>query len=267
MRSVGLGVPLNRHRRPAGDLLPLQLPVLAGPMAPLELLVLVRHAESARNVAKKGNVFFADDESRRSVHGIPDFEIPLTEVGQRQAERTGAALRERFGTFDLVVDSGYRRTVDTARRILDAYPDDERARMRTRSDLFVRERDAGFAYDMTTAEAKAAFPWLEEYWQTTGSFFGRPPGGESVAQVCERVHLFLRSLVTEHGGGRVLVVTHGVALRSFRHLLEGLGYAEIVATFRAASPRNTSVTTYARDPATGRLALQDYGTVYWTPET
>ena len=29
------------------------------------LLVLVRHAESARNVAKKGNRFFLDDESRR----------------------------------------------------------------------------------------------------------------------------------------------------------------------------------------------------------
>lgn len=225
-----------------------------------ELLVLVRHAESARNVAKKGNVFFTDDESRRSVRGVPDYEIPLTEAGFRQAELTGAALRDRYGTFDVVVDSGYRRTVDTASAILEAWPTPGAER---RSDVFVRERDSGFAYDMTTAEAEAAFPWLEEYWKTSGSFFARPPGGESVAQVCERVCLFLQGLERDHAGDRVLVVTHGVTLRAFRHLIEGLGYAEVMATFRADPPENCSVTTYLADPVEDRLVLQDHNVVYW----
>ena len=61
------------------------------------LLVLVRHGESARNVAKKHNRFFLDDESRKAVQGIPDWQIPLTDVGHRQAADTGRVLRDRFG--------------------------------------------------------------------------------------------------------------------------------------------------------------------------
>src|SRR5262249_12315217 len=117
------------------------------------LLVLVRHGQSARNVAKKGNVFFVDDEARQSVRGTPDHKTPLTEDGQRQAERTGEALRARFGVFDYVYHSGYARTRETAEGILRAYPEGERRPIQVRSSPFIRERDSGYAYDMTTAEA------------------------------------------------------------------------------------------------------------------
>ena len=43
------------------------------------LLVLVRHAESARNVAKKGSRFFLDDESRKAVRGVADHHVPITD--------------------------------------------------------------------------------------------------------------------------------------------------------------------------------------------
>ena len=66
--------------------------------------------------------------------------------------------------------------------------------MRVRHHLFIRERDGGHTYDMTDAEASTAFPWLQDYWATFGPFFSRPPGGESLAQVCERVYAFLQKL-------------------------------------------------------------------------
>lgn len=59
------------------------------------LLVLVRHAESARNKAKQGTVYFADEEARRTVRGVPDHKIALTEEGMTQAEKTGIYLRDR----------------------------------------------------------------------------------------------------------------------------------------------------------------------------
>jgi broad specificity phosphatase PhoE len=232
-------------------------------MHPPSRLVLVRHAESERNVAKKGSVFFADDESRRAVHGVPDDAIPLTAEGRRQAERTGEALRARFGAFAYVYNSGYRRTVETMEGILRAFPDSERAATEVRQNVFIRERDTGYAYDMTTAEAEAAFPWLSEYWETSGPFFARPPGGESVAQVCERVHLFLDMLSRERAGQQVLVVTHGVTLRAFRFLLERWTYDEVVTRFRQDPPHNGSVTVYEHDPGAGRLVLREYNTVYW----
>lgn len=226
-------------------------------------LILVRHAESERNVAKKGSVFFADDESRRAVQGAPDHAIPLTAEGHRQAAETGAALRARFGTFDYAYHSGYRRTVETTEGILSAFPEEERAAIRVRLNVFLRERDSGYAYDMTTAEAEAAFPWLQEYWKTSGSFFARPPGGESVAQVCERVYLFINMLFRDRVGQRVLVVTHGVTLRAFRFLLERWTYEEVGERFRKDPPENCSVTMYEHDAAAGRLVLREYNTVHW----
>src|SRR5262245_45633254 len=117
------------------------------------LLVLVRHGQSLRNVAPKKNRFFLDDEARKSIKGLPDHKVPLTDEGRRQALAAGVALRHTFGVFDDVIHSGYTRTVETTDAILSAYPEDERARMIVRHHLFIRERDQGFAYAMTDAAA------------------------------------------------------------------------------------------------------------------
>jgi broad specificity phosphatase PhoE len=218
-----------------------------------ELLVLVRHGESARNVAKKDNRFFLDDESRKAVQGIPDWQIPLTDVGIRQATETGRLLRDRFGVFDYVYHSGYRRTEETAAGLLSAYSDDDRARMRVRANPFIRERDTGYTYDMTTAEAEAAFPWLQPYWDTAGPWFGRPPGGESLADVAQRVYLFLNMLFRDRAGERILVVSHGGTMRAFRFLLERWTIAELPAQLEACRTPNCSVVPYRFDPAAGRL--------------
>ncbi|WP_238011977.1 histidine phosphatase family protein [Dactylosporangium sp. AC04546] len=228
------------------------------------LLVLVRHAESARNHAKKGSVYFADDAARQVVRGVPDHLIELTEDGHKQAVQTGQGIRERFGTFDYVYTSGYARTVQTAEGILSAYSEDERARMRCKNDLFIRERDPGFAYDMTTAEAEAAFPWLNEYWQTFGGFMARPPGGESLADVTGRVHTFLDALFQDRAGQKVMVVTHGGTLRCFRFLLEGWSYSQAQRWPEGQSPANCGVTTYRCEGDGGPLRLEDYNQVYWT---
>src|SRR5688572_30045714 len=174
-------------------------------MRPPAWLVIVRHAESARNQAKKGDVYFADDAARRVVQGTPDHFVELTPDGRKQALQTGVAIRERFGVFDCVYTSGYARTEQTAEGLLAAYTDDERSRMECAMNLFIRERDPGYSYDMTQAEAEAAFPWLNEYWQTFGGFMARPPGGESLADVVGRVQLFLDLLYRERPGEKVLL--------------------------------------------------------------
>ena len=220
------------------------------------MLVLVRHGESARNVAKKTNRFFLDDESRKAVQGIADWDVPLTAIGERQAAGAGRMLRARFGVFDYVYHSGYRRTADTATGILSAYADEERAAMNLRAHAFVRERDAGYTYDMTTAEAEAAFPWLQEYWDTHGLWFSRPPGGESLADVAQRVYLFLNMLFRDRAGQRVLVVTHGGTLRAFRSLLERWPVEEIPIILKDCKTPNCGVTVYGLDPELRRLHLE-----------
>lgn len=227
------------------------------------LLVLVRHGQSQRNVVKKVNRFYLDDEARKAVKGVPDHLIELTDEGWRQAQVTGVAMREQYGVFDYVVHSGYRRTVQTCDAILAAYSEEERARMPVRHHLFVRERDGGHAYDMTDAEAQAAFPWLNDYWTTFGPFFARPPGGESLADVCERVYAFLQKLTRTMAGRRVLVVTHGGTMWCFRYVLERWTYEEAERRFTTESNPNCSVTAYRFDAAVGRLVLETTAAVHW----
>ena len=225
------------------------------PMNRPSLLVLVRHGQSLRNVAPKKNRFFLDDEARKSIKGLPDHKVPLTELGRRQALAAGVGIRQKFGAFDDVIHSGYTRTVETTEAILQAYPEEERSRMLVRHHLFIRERDQGFAYDMTDAEANEAFPWLQDYWQTFGPFFARPPGGESLAEVCERVYTYLQKMARNLGGRRVLLVAHGGTIWCFRYVIERWTYAEAEERFKTESIPNCSVTSYRFDTSADRLRL------------
>jgi broad specificity phosphatase PhoE len=226
------------------------------------LLVVVRHAESIRNQVKKDTVYFADDAARRVVRGTPDHQVELTEAGHEQALQTGRAIRDRFGAFDCIYTSGYARTEQTAQALLAAYSEQERTGLQIETDFYIRERDPGYTYDMTEAEAMAAFPWLGEYWQTFGGFFSRPPGGESLADLAARVDTFLSTLDREHAGQRVLVVAHGGTIRCLRFLLERWEYGKVTQLLRDDPPINCGVTTYRA--GAGGLELVDYNRVYWT---
>lgn len=226
-------------------------------------LVLIRHAESERNKIKGGNTYFPDDESRRPIRGVPDQDINITPEGITQSLKTGFALRSRFGTPDYFYHSGYRRTMETMKGILAAYDESECRRINVRRNHLLRERDPGYCYDMTTAEAEAAFPYLKEYWKTFGGFLARPPGGESLADVANRVYLFLNMLFRDRQGKKVFVVTHGGTLRCFRFLLERWTYEQALKWPPGQSPQNCGVTGYVFHPKSQRLVLHDYNTVYW----
>ena len=227
------------------------------------MLAIVRHAESERNKAKMGRTYFADEYARKDVKGIPDHNIALTPLGAEQAKKTGVVLRERFGTFDYAYHSGYLRTEQTLENILAAWPEEERKNIKIRSNPFIRERDAGYTYEMTEDEAERYFPWLQDYWKTFGGFFGRPVGGESLAQVAERVYLFINMLFRERMGKRVLIITHGGTIRAFRFLLEHWNYERALRWSAGEEPKNCGLTVYESDKDGQHLELKEYNTIYW----
>jgi broad specificity phosphatase PhoE len=136
--------------------------------------------------------------------------------------------------------------------------------MRVRHHLFIRERDQGHAYNMTDAEAAAAFPWLQDYWATFGPLFAQPPGGESLAQVCERVYTFLQKLARTMEGKRVLLVTHGGTIWCAGYVLERSTYAVAERRFETEHIQNCSVARYELEG--GRLVLREAGVVHWSTE-
>ncbi len=226
-------------------------------------LIFIRHAESARNKAKKGSSYFADDEARKCLRGIPDADIPITDLGWDQARRTGRYLHERFGRPDYFYHSGYRRTMETLEGIFEDYSDMEKGLIQVRMNQFLRERDPGYTYDMTEKEAEVAFPWLKEHWVTYGGYFARPPGGESLADVAQRVHTFLNTIFRDRRGVKVWVVLHGGTLRAVRLLLERWDYQQALHWPDGQSPANCGITVYDFDRSAGRLVLQEYNTVCW----
>lgn len=228
-----------------------------------ELLVLIRHGESARNLAKAGSIYFPSEEARAPVQGIPDHKIELTPHGHQQAQATGIELRKRFGVPDYVYHSEYARTVQTMEGILEAYTEAERDSMQIRSNLYLRERDPGYTYDMTDGEVDRHFPYFKAYWDMKGGFFARPPGGESLADVVQRIQAFLDTIFRDREGQRVFVVMHGLVLRCFRYLLEHWTYEQGEAWPEGQEPKNCGITVYARNKETGRLELQEYNTVCW----
>lgn len=227
-------------------------------------IVLVRHGQSRLNVAKvKTGAFFDSVEKRAEFAGQADQHIALTELGVRQAEETGRALAERGFRFDRAYDSGYERTARTRELLLGAYPDQDRERVRLVQDLRLRERECGYTFFMTKAEVDAQFPWLEEYWRTTGPLFARPLGGESVADVVIRVGAFLREMFADAAGERVLISTHGRVLLAVRHILEGWTWQQMEAVMRKGGFRNCGVTTYDLSADGTRLGLSEFNTCHW----
>lgn len=220
-----------------------------------KLLVVVRHGESLRNVVKGGRLDYPDTPEARELARLQDHEIPLSPLGRKQAAALGPVLRERFGLFDRCYDSGYRRAVETRELALAAgYPPEELARFAFRSDMLLREREPGLMRTMTAAEMEQSpllKRWLAEY--EANPFQTRHLGGESVADVCDRVRQFLLLVIEHHSEGRILVFCHDLVMKAFRIVLERQDVAGAIQTVRSLDIRNCGFHAYAAGDGQWRL--------------
>ncbi|MCA9676127.1 MAG: histidine phosphatase family protein [Kofleriaceae bacterium] len=140
--------------------------------------------------------------------------VPLTDLGRRQAEATAAAIRRAAPTA--LISSDLARAVQTAEPIAAA------TGLALELDRDLRERSLGILDGLSFADAEARHP---ELWQR---LMARDPalvpdGGEAVDAVYARVARAIDAIVSRHAGGRVVVVSHGLALyHAFVHVC-GLG--------------------------------------------
>jgi broad specificity phosphatase PhoE len=183
-------------------------------------IVIVRHGETPYNIAKRtADRYFESAEEVERAGNLSDHQVPLNDAGRKQAQAVGASLA-RLGEFDTYFDSGYRRSIETLDIILEAFSESERHPAKRRSHLDLREREPGYTFNMKDEDVKLYFPWYNEHRTKRGMFYTVPPGGESLAQVCSRVHMFLISLRRARAGEKVLISTHGRVMLCFRFWLE-----------------------------------------------
>ena len=224
-----------------------------------ERLWIVRHAESAGNVARVRAESLGEREIRL---GVRDVDVPLSGLGLRQADAVGrwfASLPEALRPTALI-SSPYRRAAETGARLLASAGLQGIGMV---SDERLREREFGVLDGLTRAGIEARFPEEASRRAPLGKFYYRPPGGESWCDVILRLRSVIGTLTREYTGERVVIVAHTVVVLCLRYLLEGLDEDRLLEIDRAREVANCSITSYVRDANAGRtgLALERYNFV------
>jgi 2,3-bisphosphoglycerate-dependent phosphoglycerate mutase len=204
-------------------------------------LWLLRHGQSLGNVARDA-AHAAEAELLDLAER--DMDVPLSELGRRQAEAFGAWLGDQPDPPEVVIASPYRRAIETAEAAIGSAG----LSVDMSLDERLREREFGILDLLTTRGIQARFPMEAERRRHLGKFYHRPPGGESWVDVALRIRSLRDSIAREHLDKRVLLVTHEVVIVIWRYLLDRLDEAETLRLAREQALGNCSLTRYRTGP-------------------
>jgi broad specificity phosphatase PhoE len=212
-------------------------------------LWVVRHGQSAGNVAR--DAAHAEGMLRIDLD-LRDVDVPLSELGERQAHALGRWFADGEGHDrpDVILTSTYVRARETARLFRESggsKPDEPIC-----GDERLREKEFGILDGLTTAGILADEPQQAEFRRLLGKFYHRPPGGESWCDVIFRLRSLLDTVSLHYHGRRVMIVAHQVVVLCLRYIIENLTEQEILAIDAAGDVANCSVTEYVFDPDVGK---------------
>lgn len=191
-------------------------------MEPTRILA-IRHGETAWNV-----------DTRLQGH----LDIPLNDVGLRQAQQLAQALVQR-DAIDAIYASDLSRAHLTAQAIA------QRVGQSVTTHVGLRERHFGAFQGRTFAEIEVELPEHAWHWRKRTPEWTPPDGGESLTALRERVVSTVNELGARHRGQQVVLVAHG-------------GVLDIV--YRAATRLDLQA------PRTWALTNTAVNRLLWTPE-
>ncbi len=153
-------------------------------------ILAIRHGETAWNV-----------DARLQGH----LDIPLNDVGLRQAEHLARALAGREAV-DAIYASDLSRAHATAQAIAQAMGHT----VSTHAGL--RERHFGVFQGSTFEEVQAQLPEHAWHWRKRTPDWTPPEGGESLLALHERIVRTVDELAARHTGQQIVMVAHGGVL-------------------------------------------------------
>ena len=211
-----------------------------------ERLWLVRHGQSQGNVARDA----AQDAGLHVIDlDLRDVDVPLSELGHRQAEAAGrwfASLPDGEKP-EVLLASPYIRARQTAEAICKAGGLAGGAKP-TILDERLREREFGVFDGLTTKGIRQKYPEEAAHRAKIGKFYHRAPGGESWADVILRLRSMLNTINLHYADRRVLVVCHQVVVLCMRYILEELSEGQILAIDKQADILNCGICAYDFEP-------------------
>jgi probable phosphoglycerate mutase len=158
-------------------------------MEPTRILA-IRHGETAWNV-----------DTRLQGH----LDIPLNDVGLRQAQHLAQALAQR-DTIDAIYASDLSRAHTTAQAIALAMG------QTVNTHVGLRERHFGAFQGRTFAQVEVELPEHAWHWRKRTPDWVPPQGGESLLTLRERIVNTVNELASRHPGQQIVVVAHGGVL-------------------------------------------------------
>ncbi len=197
------------------------------------LIYIVRHGETNANVYGYLQGWSSD---------------PLNENGRKLAVITGQGMRGI--KFDCCISSPLVRARETSEIIL----------RESHNEIPITFDDRIKEIHMGDWERKKFRPGEREIDEhEVKMFFADPfhfagcPGGETIAQVCERTQDFLKELIRRDDGRTYLVTTHGFALRAMLNFL----YEDQSDYWHGHVPYNCAVNIIEGKGGVGKLIADD----------
>ena len=155
-------------------------------MEPTRILA-IRHGETDWNV-----------DTRLQGH----LDIPLNDVGLRQAQHLARALVQR-DAIDAIYASDLSRAHSTAQAIAQAMG------QTVTVHAGLRERHFGAFQGRTYAQIETELPEHAWHWRKRTPDWAPPGGGESLTVLRERVIQTVEALAAAHAGQHIVMVAHG----------------------------------------------------------
>lgn len=164
----------------------------------MKRLYLIRHGESMGNSTK---VFTGQTD------------MPLTDLGREQARRTAEFLSDV--KFDAAYASDLSRAFETGEIVCGG-------KLKVTIEKKLREINAGLWEGVRYDDVAQLYPHEYSVWRTDIGK-ARPSGGESVAEVFDRVNAALDGIVKNDVGENVLIATHATPIRCIICRIAGFG--------------------------------------------
>ncbi len=164
-------------------------------------MIFVRHGESIGNLERR---FYGN------------FDRGLSELGKKQAEKTGEYLLENY-KLDIAYASDLGRAFETGSIIA------AKQKLSPIPDMGLREIYAGVWENMLFDEImvkyeKEYYIWKNDIWNS------RPVDGEAVRDLCVRVREAVWKIAEANDGKTVLIATHATPIRTLECEWLGVPY-------------------------------------------
>ncbi len=194
-------------------------------------IYLIRHGQSKAN---EKHIF------------LGHHDMGLTDKGHQQAKATAAYLKSR-ATPDVIYSSDLSRAYQTAEATatLLGMPIVKEEQLR---EIYAGDWEELFFETIAETYPESFRTWLEDIGHA------RPNGGESVAELQERIAAIVNKLAEQHEGQVIFLFTHATSIRSFAAYVLGKTLDEVKDIPWAP---NASVTKVVYEK--GIFTLADYG--------